>query len=227
MIDATLLMEGAEPESKMGMMSIVQDFIVVGEDNTVIAPNEVQPVASVDGPEPISLDEAKAHLRVVGNDDDAYIASLISAACEAAEGRLNRTIRQRTRTAHFSGWDGHFVLLKPPFISVDAISYTDESGQAQTLDGTYYATFPDNDTGVVELAPGSILPSLYHHRRPITVTYLAGYPEGQVPRAIVQWMLLAIGTMYQNRESLATGVSVAPLPEDFMNLLIQQYRVYE
>lgn len=185
--------------------------------------------ASNEVPEPITLEEAKAHLRVVGTDEDDYIAALIPAVREMAEGRLNRTIRQRTRVALFRNWSEEFVLPRPPFIAIDTITYADEDGQVQTLDGgLYYVAAQDDDApGVVELVPGEAMPYLYTRRRPISVSYLAGYPEGQVPRAIIQWMLLALGALYQNRESVVTGVSVDSLPEDFMSLLIQQYRVYE
>lgn len=207
-----------------GDMAIKASLIAAAANFTAAADAEAG-----SAPEPITLEEAKAHLRVIGTDEDAYISGLIQAAREMAEGRLNRTIRQRTRTALFRSWREEFVLPKPPFISIDTITYADEGGQVQTLDtGMYYTAAQDDDAaGVVELVPGQAMPILYTRRRPIAVSYLAGYPEGQVPRAIVQWMLLAIGTMYQNRESVVAGVSVAALPEDFMALLIQPYRVYE
>lgn len=180
--------------------------------------------------EPITLAEAKAHLRVYGADDDAYISGLlIPAAREMAEGRLNRTIRRRTRVAAFRGWGDNFVLSKPPFVSIDTITYVDEGGQIQTLEGAaYYVAAQDDDAGgVVELVPGNALPYLYPRRLPITVSYLAGYAEGQVPAAIRQWMLLAIGDMYAHRESVAVGTITSAIPEDFMKLLIQPYMVYE
>lgn len=45
--------------------------------------------------EPIALEEAKAHLRVEFNDDDAYISALITAAREYAEAFQNRLIAAR------------------------------------------------------------------------------------------------------------------------------------
>lgn len=179
--------------------------------------------------EPVTMEEAKAHLRVYTADEDAYISALIPAAREMAEGRLNRTIRQRTRSVSFRDWYDNFVLPKPPFVSIDTITYADENGQIQTLDGAaYYVAAQDEDApGLVEFVPGRALPQLYARRRPVTVSYLAGYAEGEVPAAIRQWILLAIGALYQNRESLVAGVSVAPLPADFMALLIQPYMVYE
>lgn len=181
----------------------------------------------VAGTEPIALDEAKAHLRVVGTDEDDLITGLIVAAREMAEGRLNRTITQRERTEVFASWRDALALPKPPIVSVDAVTYTDDLGEVQTLDDGLYHAATYLEPAVIELAPNFQPPALHFRQHPIAVTYTAGYPEGDVPRAIRQWMLLAIGTLYQNRESLVNGVSVAALPDDFMSLLLQPYRVYE
>lgn len=178
-------------------------------------------------PEPVSLDEAKAHLRVVGDDEDPYISTLIAVAREMAEGRLNRTIRQRTRTEVFASWNDTLVLRKPPVILVTDVSYVDGNGEDQTLSADQYFAGVYTEPAVVELIPDFQAPLLHYRRRSISVTYLAGYPEGEVPRAICQWILLAVGALYQNRESLVTGISVAELPENFMALLLQPYRVYE
>lgn len=179
------------------------------------------------GSEPVTLDEAKAHLRVIGSDEDDLISALIVAAREMAEGRLNRTITQRTRTEVFTSWRDDLVLPKPPIVSVDSVAYTDDVGEVQTLDQDQYFAAVYLEPAVVELVPGFQGPALHFRHHPIAVTYTAGYPEGDVPRAICQWMLLAIGTLYQNRESMVTGVTVAELPENFMALLLQPYRVYE
>lgn len=204
---------------------------IAAKASLVAAAANVTLATDADGavPEPITLEEAKAHLRVYGADEDAYITALITVAREMAEGRINRTIRQRTRAARFRGWNDEFLLPKPPFVSIDTITYADENGQVQTLDATaYYVAADDEDApGTVEFVPGLALPLLYRRRRPVTVSYLAGYAEGQVPRAILQWMLLAIGALYEHRESIVGGTITATLPDDFMKLLIQPYMVYE
>lgn len=45
--------------------------------------------------EPVTLEEAKAHLRVEFDDDDTYITALISAAREYVESFQNRYIAER------------------------------------------------------------------------------------------------------------------------------------
>lgn len=179
--------------------------------------------------EPIGLQQAKDHLRVFIPDDDAYIMSLIAAARQAAEGRLNRTIVQRRRVARFSGWGASMALLKPPVISVDSIGYYDETGSEVNLDPSrfYMAPVNDDELPYVELRAGESYPVLDRRRQPVVVYYTAGYAPGEVPADIVQWMLLVIGTMYNNRESVVNGVASTALGDDFAKWLLQPHVVYE
>lgn len=179
-------------------------------------------------PEPISLEEAKNHLRVVFDDEDDYISALIIAARQMAEGRTNRTITQRVREQAFNSWCA-MKLLKPPFVSVESVSYIDADGLEQVLS-------PDSYTASTRREPASIAltgptrysaPSLASQGEAVIVRYTAGYPVGEVPAPIVQWMLLQIGSMYEHRESVIAGVSVTPLPEMYERMFLQPYMVYE
>lgn len=204
---------------------------------------------TLDIAEPVTLLHAKEHLRVTAPDEDAYISGLITAARAMAEGRLNRTIVQRPRVARFVAWGapqnwrfvpgyyagsvvrGEMRLLKPPVISVDSVEYLDANGAEATLDTDRYYLVPANEDELprVELVVDSTpLPVLAPGRRDLVrVYYTAGYPVGEVPAPIVQWILLALGTMYANRESVVNGVTSVPLADDFMKWLLQPYMVYE
>lgn len=179
---------------------------------------------AVEAPEPISLEQAKEHLRVVYDDEDAYISGLIVAAREMAEGKLNRTIKQRVREAAFCNWS-NMVLRKPPFVSVESISYIRSDGTEIYLED--YAVRARSEPARIALPYGFSTPSLQPNDEAIVVRYVAGYPEGEVPQSIIQWMLLVIGTMYENRETMSAGVTVTSIPEDFFKWLLQPYMVYE
>jgi uncharacterized phiE125 gp8 family phage protein len=176
--------------------------------------------------EPISLAEAKAHLRVYLPDEDDYIAGLITAARQMAEGRLNRTLVQRSRTVTFDAMDARYVLRKPPVVSVDNVVV---SGVDGAIDSTLYVLrdYGEDSPPVLSAAYGSTWAAAIPRGAVLTVEYTAGYPDGEVPRPIIQWMLLAIGTMYENRETESAGVQIYSLSEDFMRWLLQPYMVYE
>jgi len=175
--------------------------------------------------EPITLARAKAHLRVVFEDEDDYIASLITSARQMAEGRLNRTLVQRQLTETFPAWCSCMVLPKPPLVSVDSVVYLDTDGAQQSLEA--YEVYDSRVPAVLGLPYGASLPALRWRPDAIRVTYTAGYADGEVPAPIVSWMLLVIGSLYENRETMSAGVQIYSIPEDFMQWMLQPYMVYE
>jgi uncharacterized phiE125 gp8 family phage protein len=87
---------------------------------------------------PISLDEAKDHLRVVTTDEDQYISSLCLAATDFAEKFQNRTFVKRTRTMVLDAFPTVIRPPWPPLISVTTLKYIDSDGAEQTLSNTLY-----------------------------------------------------------------------------------------
>lgn len=184
-------------------------------------------LAAVSGVEPISLERAKDHLRVIFDDDDAQIQQFIVAARRLAEGKLNRTIAQRELQATFDGWGCRMILRKPPFVEIVSVDYIDADSFVQAMPADSYYVLSGSDPAELAFVGGAPLPALAPRRGAITVRYLAGYPDGQVPEDIITWMLMQIGSMYNFRESVIAGVSVAPLPEMFERMFLQPYMVYE
>jgi len=179
--------------------------------------------------EPITLQQAKDHLRVVIPDEDDYILSLITAARQMAEGRLNRTLLLRTRRQVFDRDSTSYTLRKPPVVSVDQVSVLDQAGVATPVDETMFRVrqYGDDAPMEIEALSGATWPGLLRTGSLLAVDYLAGYPVGEVPSPIIAWMKLVIGALYQNRESVVTGVSVDMIPEEFNRWLLQPYMVYE
>ncbi|KAK1548197.1 hypothetical protein Q3G72_008866 [Acer saccharum] len=179
-------------------------------------------------PEPISLVEAKAHLRVVVNDDDDYIASLIIAARQMAEGKLNRSLVRKSIQATYDSTDSVYWLRKPPVLQVTAAStLSNTDGTATALGTDDFYTYGIGDDIMFRSKSGATWPNSVARGDTLSVTYEAGYAAGAVPRPITQWMLLCIGTMYENRETMAAGVQIYAMPEDFQRWLLQPYMVYE
>lgn len=204
MIDATKLLGAPAPE--------------------IFSANRSGDGAGVDLVEPITLEQAKRHLRVVFTDDDDDISAMITAARVAAEQRLNRTLVQRQLVARFPAWC-EMVLPKPPLISVDSVEYLDADGDLQTLEA--FDEYLGAEPVRVALQYGAVSPGLRYRPDAIRVTYTAGYADGDVPAPIVSWMLLVIGTLYEHRATMAAGVQTYSIPDDFMQMLIQPYMVYE
>lgn len=180
-------------------------------------------VVTPPGSEPVSIEEAKLHLRVGTDADDDLISALIVAARETAEGFQNRSFITQTlkevldhfpRTPH--------RLPRPPVSVVTSIVYTDSDGEEGTVDAGSY--FLDAVSGRLVLNYGYSWPSVT--LRPaagVAITYTAGYGAAEdVPARVKQAMLLMIGHWYEHREQVITGTIVAELPMAAKALLWQE-----
>jgi uncharacterized phiE125 gp8 family phage protein len=147
----------------------------------------------VTGPasEPVTLDEAKAHLRVDGDDEDDYITSLIVAARQAAEAYTRRALITQTWRHTGDRFTGTVTLPHQPVQSVASVAIDGEA-----LPGYAYET--DTSTGRVKALAAYAADDIGG----VAITYTAGYGDAaDVPMQIRQAILLTVGHMHENRES--------------------------
>lgn len=176
--------------------------------------------------EPVTLADAKAHLRVDGTDEDAYITSLIGVALVAAEERLERTLVSTTWRLTLDGFPDAIKLTMPPIVSVQSLTYLDAAGVQQTLAPADYVLDAVSEPGYLVPAPGKAWPSTQSGRiNTVTVDYTAGYgaTAADVPAPIKHWILLSIGEMFMNREGSAERPAVA---HGFADRLLDPFRVW-
>ncbi|MGZ6361772.1 MAG: head-tail connector protein [Ktedonobacterales bacterium] len=192
--------------------------------------------------EPVTVSEAKRHLRVDWSDDDMDIASYISAAREWMERKLDRATITRTLRATFDwpydseayGPVGGIVgaiprfaldLPYPPQQTVSIVEIESDVGTWTALTaGTDYLADLDNEPGRVWLRVGSLstwFPSWDIIRAVgprVRITYTAGYgaTADTVPFGIRDAIKRATAHLYENRE--AGGVIPETLlPSAYMN----------
>ena len=130
--------------------------------------------------EPVSLVEAKAHLRVDINDEDDYIEGLIRTARQYAEAAFtHRAFVEQEITLTLDRWpvERYIELPRPPLISVASVSYTDEDGNVETLAaGTDYLV--DTTANRLVLRNGVFWPTvILQESGAISIVYQAGYPR--------------------------------------------------
>lgn len=182
--------------------------------------------------EPVSLAEAKLHLRVDIDDDDTLIEALIVAAREHAEHLTGRALITQTWRRVLPGFPcsgGAIELGMPPVGAIEQITYVDTDGALQTLADTLYALDGTTVRGSVYSVDGAAWPATSRVLPDaVKVQFVAGYGAAgtDVPSAIRQWLLLNIGAGYRNREAFAAGVSVAELPNRFTDALLDRYRAW-
>lgn len=171
--------------------------------------------------EPVLLEEAKAHLRVLHDAEDELIESLISAARQYAEGYTRRSLVPQTWRLTLDAFPrGPIYLPRPPLIEVVEVAYTDGNGVARTV--ADFSTILHPARPFIAPAYGAEWPIARDSYGAVTVTYRAGYPV--LPEALREAVLLLLGSDYKHRESVITGTIVAELPAAKRRL--NMYRVH-
>lgn len=175
--------------------------------------------------EPMTLAQAKLHLRVDYDDDDELIASLITVARATAEDRLSRTLISTTWRLTVDKFSPALELPNAPALSVQSIKYIDTTGIERTLDPVDYFLDSVTEPGYIVPAAGRTWPDTQDSINAVVVDYTAGYgtTADKVPTPIVQWMKLAIGDMYDRRNRSAEKPNV---PQNFADSLLDVYRMW-
>lgn len=165
--------------------------------------------------EPLSCDEARAHLRVdVHDEDDLVITPLIKSARSYCEKVLDRALITQTWILYMDAFPGIIELRKPPIQSVSSITYLDNDGATQTLSTSIYSVDVKSEPGRITLAYNQTLPSYRAIENSIAVTFVAGYGAtgATVPEPIRHAMKLLVAHWYRNREAVAIGTITNDIP---------------
>ena len=186
-------------------------------------------VTSAPAVEPVTVSEAKRHLRVDWDEDDEYIADLITASREWLESRTSRALITQSLQGVWTlpkspesqlrglyaqlGMELTFWLPRTPLQSVTTAEIEKDLDVWQTLNlTTDYVVDADNDPQRVWLrasaisywAPtGALINFLGVYAPRIRISYTAGYgaTRDSVPRAFRRTILAAVGHLYENREA--------------------------
>lgn len=179
--------------------------------------------------EPITLAEAKAHLRVTVSSEDALITALITAARTTCEERLRRTLIDTDWQLTLDAFPCALPLRMPRVIAVESVEYVDSAGAPQTLAGSEYQVDGESEPGWIVPAYGKAWPATREQANAVTVTYSCGYgvAASDVPGPIKQWILLQIGALYANREAVVATPGIVAVDLGFADRLLDPYRVIE
>jgi uncharacterized phiE125 gp8 family phage protein len=177
--------------------------------------------------EPIDLPAAKAHLRVLFNDEDALIQNIITTARDYVERMTGTSLATQTWQLYLDRWPrqdrqeywpwsaqpGAILLPRFPLQSVTSIQYTDSTGATNTVASTNYVV--DAVSRIPRIAPASNMawPSTsFAPENAVVVTFISGYTSlGVLPPTLRQALLLLIGHWYGNREDTVVGTRLVAI----------------
>jgi uncharacterized phiE125 gp8 family phage protein len=184
---------------------------------------------------PISVEEAKLHLRVTEDDEDTLILGLIKAATDFAQSWTKRQFITATYDLFLDsfpasdwcfgteGWAwkrSEIVVPKPPLQTVTYLKYYDLDGVQQTLAPATYEVDLSVDPACIRLAYNQSWPSVQSRANAIVVRFVCGYGLApSVPDTIKAAIKLHVGHLYENREAVNIGNITSELDFTLKSLL--------
>lgn len=177
--------------------------------------------------EPVTLAEAKAHLRVDGSDEDALIESLIVTSRLHVEAALGLALIAQSWRVVLDCWPFGDTVELPvrPLVEVTAIRVRDGNGTASEIDPLGYAV--DAVSNVPRLISRSgWWPMPGARKGGIEIDFDVGFgaTAEDVPKPIRQALLMLIAHWYENREPAAAGSAAARIPATVSSVL-EPYRL--
>ncbi len=162
--------------------------------------------------EPVTLADAKAHLRISHADDDQLIGTLISSARRVVETRTGLCLIRQMWMQFRDAWPEDGVVSLPlwPIISVEELAVFGEDDQKAVIEPSHYVVDVVSRPARLMLRGSRIWQRPGRAVNGIAVSVEAGFgPSGaSVPEPLRLAMLQLVAHWYENRGNDA----VPPLP---------------
>lgn len=165
--------------------------------------------------EPVSVQEAKEHLRVDGSDEDAYIGSKISEAREDVEDWTRRAIMTQTWDYSLDAFPKDKDYIELPFgnlQSLTSVKYkgTDGAETTMTVTTDYLLETNGEQHGRIVLPYGETWPTdTLYPSNPITIRFVCGWTTAAlVPGKIKAAIKMIVADLYESRGESVIGQTV-------------------
>lgn len=170
----------------------------------------------------LSLPSTKKFLRIIDTEEDETIQENILSAISEAEGLTNRQFAKATYELYLENFPrGNFKFPKNPINEIVSIEYMDLEGNYQLLDSSTYYLYKLHEVGKVEFEEYPNV-QVKRHKQAVRITFKSGYATN-FPADLRQWLKVRVSTLFEYREELTAGVSIAK--NDHVDSILQRYRI--
>lgn len=181
---------------------------------------------------PVSLADAKVHLRVDDDAEDALIEGYIDAAVGHLDGYggiLGRALMRQDWRESAAFWPASRAveLRLAPVAEILSITARAPGGGVATVPGSDYRLLTGASRPIVLFGVDAVLPPLDGAPDAMTITYRAGYGDeaAALPSALKSAILMMVGDLWRFRDSIAPGAAV-PMSVT-VDRLIAPFRRYQ
>lgn len=170
--------------------------------------------------EPVTLDAAKLHLKVDTTDDDALIATLITAARVRAEWHTGRAFLTQSWMLWRDCWAELVEIPLPPLQSVTAVSVYAPDGTATVIDPAAYTV--DTASQPARILFGCIPPIGLRAINAVAIAFDAGYGASpdDVPAPVREAILEIVAEFYAHRGDGPEDIALSA------QALLAPYRIF-
>ena len=174
--------------------------------------------------EPVSLAEAKAWLRIEGNDEDSLVAALVTTARMLVEQMARRCLIDQTWRIVADRWpvDGRLVLPRAPVRAIAGVRALDSAGLATTVPETAYRLDAGREPAELRLTGPLPLPGRFSGGIEIDIVCGFGPDPQDVPEPLRHAIRLLVARWYENRGDATADA--AALPPDIAALVASTRR---
>lgn len=169
--------------------------------------------------EPVTLAEAKAHLRVDTSAEDGLIESLIAAARAHLEAVTGLALMSRGFRLILDDWpaDGVIPIARSPVQAIDAVTVYDGEGEPAAID--LAGSLLDGRARPARLVLGGVLaPGAAING--IEIDFTAGFgTAADVPPELKRALLLHVAHMYEFRGAVEPEMQPAGVPHGYHTLV--------
>tara|TARA_R110002110_G_scaffold24174_8_gene90973 strand:+ start:741 stop:1304 length:564 start_codon:yes stop_codon:yes gene_type:complete len=173
--------------------------------------------------EPVTLGDARAHLRLDTETEDMLLGAFLTAARVALEAQTRRAFVTQSWRLILDAWPGAVVTLPlAPVSAITAVTMND-AGAPRTVAPALYDTALEGDAP--RLVANGVWPVPSRRVGGIHIDFTAGYGEAaDVPAPLRQAILLLVAHWFENREPVSIGDTAGQLPLS-VSALIAPYRL--
>lgn len=167
-------------------------------------------VVETTGDPPVTLQQAKDHLGITGNDSNARVQPLLDAAVSHVATIIRRTLRGQSLVLRLRAWpDGPIRLPRPKLVSVESVKYLNSDGTLTEISADAYVVDENATPGTIEPAYGRSWPTARDQAGAIVIEYTAG--PGTIEAEIVAAILLQLEELYDGSQNELRQRAIANL----------------
>ncbi|SFZ85879.1 phage conserved hypothetical protein, phiE125 gp8 family [Devosia enhydra] len=178
--------------------------------------------------EPVSLAEARAHLRLDGEGEDGLVATLVTAARIHVEAVTGRALIAQSWRLVRDAFPANRIVPLPigPLISLEAITAYDGDGVAQAV--PLAGIMPESGSHPPRLfLPRLLAQPPLRERQGLEIDFIAGFGEApeDVPEGLRLALLRLVAHWFENRDAVILAGSGSIVPMGIDTLLTPWRRV--